>query len=64
MREEHETCYVHETVLNRVLTIVCEYSQHDRPSPTITQLAQHVGCSEELILESLEFGRPEVRPLH
>lgn len=46
-------------LIHIVLDAVKEYANHNCPSPTIQQLAQLVGHSEEAILESLEFGQVE-----
>jgi hypothetical protein len=51
--------YTYQSVLFLVLELLNEYERHKRPSPTIRQLASTLGHTEEIILESLEFGRIE-----
>ncbi|GEL08289.1 hypothetical protein [Salisediminibacterium halotolerans] len=43
-------------VLHRIVDIVTDYAYNDRPSPTIKQLSVKTGYSEEVILESMEYG--------
>ncbi|PRO66736.1 hypothetical protein C6I21_02070 [Alkalicoccus urumqiensis] len=49
----------YQSVLVHVLEVVQDFARQNRPSPTIRQLALCAGYSEELILESLEFGTVE-----
>lgn len=47
---------VYQSVYCLVIEVLNDHARHERPSPTIRQLAVKTGHSEELILESLEFG--------
>lgn len=46
----------HDYILSLVIKIVEEYEEKEWPSPTIAELSHQIGVSEELILESLEYG--------
>ncbi|MFC4738050.1 hypothetical protein ACFO4L_15860 [Bacillus daqingensis] len=59
MREQFYQSPVHQSVLHLVTEALKEFTAARAPSPTIRQLAQLIGCSEETILESIEFGRQE-----
>ncbi|WP_096434747.1 hypothetical protein [Alteribacter populi] len=52
-----------QTIYNSVLSLIVEalkyYAQNEWPSPSIEQLSDRIGYSEELILESMEFGEVE-----
>jgi len=46
----------HDMILSLIVEVVWKYAENNQPSPTIKDLSNHLGFSEELILESLEFG--------
>ncbi|MDQ0256213.1 hypothetical protein J2S74_003631 [Evansella vedderi] len=52
-----------ETTYNLVLLLTVEavslYAQNEWPSPTLKEISSKIGYSEEMILESLEFGKLE-----
>ncbi|WP_096188507.1 hypothetical protein [Evansella halocellulosilytica] len=50
---------IYNIVLFLVVEVVARHRQNKWPSPTIKQLANKTGYSEETILESLEFGSIE-----
>ncbi|UCZ54641.1 hypothetical protein LGQ02_07785 [Bacillus shivajii] len=50
---------IHDIVLFLVTEVVSTHKQNKMPSPTIHQIANKIGYSEETILESLEFGKIE-----
>lgn len=49
----------HDYILFLITKVVANYQENNLPSPTISQLSTQIGVSEELILESLEFGQME-----
>ncbi|MGJ9383321.1 hypothetical protein [Salipaludibacillus sp. CF4.18] len=49
----------YDLVLIRVVEVVTDYVRKEWPSPTIRQLSSKIGYSEEVILESIEFGTIE-----
>ncbi|ADH99745.1 hypothetical protein [Salisediminibacterium selenitireducens] len=46
----------YSVVLCQVVKIVNERASHHLPSPTIEELSNQTGQTEENILESMEFG--------
>ncbi|PYZ98543.1 hypothetical protein CR205_08140 [Alteribacter lacisalsi] len=47
---------IYDSVLYLVVETLAHYAENEWPSPSIEQLSDKTGYSEELILESLEFG--------
>ncbi|PTL40445.1 hypothetical protein [Alkalicoccus saliphilus] len=54
--DAYYTTSSYQSVFFLVIEVLNDYARHERPSPTIQQLAARTGHSEEKILESLEFG--------
>jgi len=54
-----DTNHYHHFILLLVVKILTNHAKNEWPSPTIEQLSYKTGFSEESILESLEFGKPE-----
>ncbi|PYZ94385.1 hypothetical protein CR194_02305 [Salipaludibacillus keqinensis] len=52
VREEEN----HHFILFLVEEVLTVHAKNEWPSPTIKQISYKIGCSEESILESLEFG--------
>ncbi|WP_026689356.1 hypothetical protein [Alteribacter aurantiacus] len=53
-------CIRNQTIYDSVLYLITEtvalYAENEWPSPSIEQLSDTIGYSQEIILESLEFG--------
>ncbi|UTR09505.1 hypothetical protein MM300_16625 [Evansella sp. LMS18] len=49
----------YDEVLSLIVEIVAECESSECPSPTLGELSNQIGYSEELILESLEYGNLE-----
>ncbi|MDG5788652.1 hypothetical protein QA612_14315 [Evansella sp. AB-P1] len=49
----------HTIVLYLIVEVVDQYAKNEWPSPTIKELSTKIGYSEEMILESLEYGQIE-----
>lgn len=49
----------YDLVLYLVIEVVAQHMENEWPSPTIEQLSNITGYSEEMILESLEYGKFE-----
>ncbi|MBM7097244.1 MULTISPECIES: hypothetical protein [Alteribacter] len=47
---------IYDSVLYLIVETVTHYAENEWPSPSIEQLSDKIGYSEELILESLEYG--------
>ncbi|SDY58008.1 hypothetical protein SAMN05421736_102322 [Evansella caseinilytica] len=47
---------IHDFILLLINEVLARYKQNAWPSPTIQDLSRQLGYSEEMILESLEFG--------
>ncbi|WP_280768359.1 hypothetical protein [Salipaludibacillus daqingensis] len=54
----HEQSH-HHCILFLVVEILTAHAKNEWPSPTIKQLSNITGYSEESILESMEFGTSE-----
>ncbi|TMW73717.1 hypothetical protein [Alteribacter natronophilus] len=50
---------IYDSVLYLIAELLNHYAENEWPSPSIEQLSDQTGYSEELILESLEFGEME-----
>ncbi|MDV2683249.1 hypothetical protein RYX56_02565 [Alkalihalophilus lindianensis] len=44
-------------VFDRIVVILHDYRKENFRSPTIAQIASMIGDTEEVVLESLEFGK-------
>ncbi|WP_368504691.1 hypothetical protein AB3N04_03180 [Alkalihalophilus sp. As8PL] len=44
-------------VFDRIVVILHDYRKENFRSPTIAQIASMIGDTEEMVLESLEFGK-------
>ncbi|ADC50910.1 sigmaB [Alkalihalophilus pseudofirmus OF4] len=44
-------------VFDRIVVLLHAYKKEHAKSPTIAQIASIIGDSEEMVLESIEFGR-------
>lgn len=49
----------YQCILFSIVEILTAHAKNEWPSPTIKQLSYRTGYSEEIILESLEFGTLE-----
>ena len=52
----HETNKRYDDILQKVISYLHLHKQLNGAAPTIWEISNHTGDSEEMILESLEFG--------
>ena len=57
MSKNIEVKTAHDLILTQIIELVWKYAAKNQPSPSISHLSVHSGFSEELILESLEYGK-------
>ncbi|MCM2677766.1 hypothetical protein [Alkalicoccobacillus plakortidis] len=53
----------YEVTLQKVFNYLSQHEQIKGYSPSITEISKHIGDTEEMILESLEFGQNDPLPL-
>lgn len=56
MAESPRNILSHDYILSLIVEVVELYEENNLPSPTISEISTQLGISEELILESMEFG--------